>query len=479
MLSELNAQLRKPLNLLPWRLPGKVASLIGVCLAAATCAGISYEVFDLPLLQARVLLVTLAALGLWITEAIPPFAVSLAVVAAQVFFLDEARGRATDLTFSTYTQAWTSPVIWLMLGGFVLALGMSITRLDRIIALRLIAITKGSTRGLIAVFLVIASVLSMFMSNTATTALLVSIASPILTNAKADRALIRAVLLSIATGATIGGLGTIIGSSPNALALAHFSANKIPIDFLRWMKVGVPLVFMILLPVFFLLTWRAKLPKVVELSLLQEGGVNDAALAAPDRLRIAWQRRIVLATFLLTIGLWMTSPLHSWSISAIAFLPVVSFSVTGIVRDQHIRQLPWDTLLFVMGGIVLGQSVSESGLASSMIGTIPFAGLSPLVVLFGAAYVTMLLSNFLSNTATAALLIPLAAAIMPERSGLPTLVISLAASTSLLLPISTPTNAVVYATGLLDQRDFHRTGLLVGLVGPALIVVVCWMMDIV
>lgn len=473
MLNELQGLLKKPLNLLPWRIPRKLATFAVVCMLGLGVAGIFQKYSSLPVLQIRVLALTVIAIGLWLTEAIPAFAVSLLIVATQVFVIDHGNGRGSELSFVQYTQAWSSPVLWLILGGFVLSLGLSITGLDRLLAHTLLNLSRGRSKILIATLLALAGLLSMFMSNTATTALLVSIVLPLLKQPHAKVAFNRASLLSIATGATIGGMGTIIGSSPNAIALAYFSGRGLKVSFLDWMQVGLPLVLLILIPVYFFLVLDSDIPSRISEELPSVQSNPDSGLAAEDQKRMNLQRVIVVLTFGFTTILWMTSPLHSWSVSAVAFVPLVLFTVTGIIRDQHIRQLPWDTLLFVMGGLVLGDAVSDSGLASTIVNLLPLSQLPTWQILLGLGYLTMLLSNVLSNTATAALLIPIAAKLAPSAEVPAVLVVALAASSSLLLPISTPTNAVVYSTGLLSQRDFRRVGILVGLLAPGLICLVC------
>ena len=172
----------------------------------------------------------------------------------------------------------------------------------------------------------------------------------------------------------------------------------------------------------------------------------------------------------------MTTPLHGVHVSLISMIPIVGLTMTQVLGSEQVRGLPWDTLMLVAGGLSLGAAVVDTGLAGRLAGIIDVAtgGQPDLVVFTFLALITVTLSNFMSNTATVSLVLPVAAAMVPGRELEMCLILGLSASCALLLPVSTPPNAVAFSTGLITTRDLRPTGLLIGLAGPLL--VVAWVM---
>ena len=419
----------------------------------------------LPIEERAVLLLLLLAVGFWISEAIPAFAVGLFIIGFLVFafgtnfLLDEPR----DVT--PYVDTWSSPVIWIMLGGFVLADGMSRTGLDRALLFR--AIRPAGTRPdrvLLAIMLA-AAVASMFISNTSTTVLLVGAVLPMVRRLGPGDPFGRSLMVAIPLAASVGGMGTIIGSSPNAIAAGMTAQYGTEVDFVSWMVIGVPPALLLVgVAWFFLCRIHPARSDSVSLDFGDDNGID-----LPGRR----ENLIVSGTAIATVAMWMTAPLHGIHAAAVSLIPIVVFSMTQILDSNRLRNLPWDTLMLIAGGLSLGAAVVNSGLADRIASGLSFLGYfdSPLPGIAGLAFVTVVLSNFMSNTATVALLLPVAVAILPGYEVEVCLVLGLSASCALLLPVSTPPNAIVHATGEVQTRDFRPGGLLIGVLGPVTAIV--------
>ena len=196
---------------------------------------------------------------------------------------------------------------------------------------------------------------------------------------------------------------------------------------------------------------------------------EDGDVDLPERR----EHLIVSGTAIVTVAMWMTTPIHGIHAAAVSLIPIVAFSMTQVLDANRLRGLPWDTLMLIAGGLSLGAAVVNSGLAERIASGLSFLGYfdSPLPGLAGLALVTVVLSNFMSNTATVALLLPVAVAILPGYEVEVCLVLGLSASCALLLPVSTPPNAIVHATGEMRTRDFRPGGLLIGIIGPAVAII--------
>jgi sodium-dependent dicarboxylate transporter 2/3/5 len=177
-----------------------------------------------------------------------------------------------------------------------------------------------------------------------------------------------------------------------------------------------------------------------------------------------------MVILLVTLALWFTSPIHHLGAAAVSAIPLVFLPMTRILKGEEIRAIGWDTLILVAGGLALGTALTHTGLLDLYAGRIAALQVPNIVFYFVLAYATMLFSNVMSNTATSTVLIPLGMAILPEYSLEVCMIIGLSASTALFLPVSTPPNAIAYSTGLIEQKDFRLGGLLMGLLGPALII---------
>lgn len=418
--------------------------------------------------QEAVLFLFLLAVGLWITEAVPAFAVGLLVMGYLVFALGTTLILPEPMDVSPYLNTWSSPVIWLMLGGFFMAEGLSRTGLDRhLFALAIKPAGSKPSRVLLAVMLT-SGVASMFISNTSTTVLMIGAVLPLVRQLGRDEPFAKALMVAIPLAASVGGMGTIIGSPPNAIAAGVAAEYGREINFVEWMVLGAPAA--IVLIVFAWVILQRLFPAGTEEVILKLEAMEEPEMPGKR------ERFIVAFISLLTVGMWLTTPLHGIHVAAISLIPVVGLTMTQVMGAAHVRGLPWDTLMLVAGGLSLGAAVTATGLAERLASWLEFLTVLNMDVLVYAALalVTVTLSNFMSNTATVSLVLPVSVALMPGREIEMCLILGLSASCALLLPVSTPPNAVAFATGEINTKDLRPGGIMIGLLGPA--VVIAWVM---
>jgi sodium-dependent dicarboxylate transporter 2/3/5 len=402
------------------------------------------------------------SIGLWVSEAIPPFAVGLFIMAYLVLTLGNPRFNANPENVAKYVQTFSNSIIWLLLGGFFLAEAMTKTGIDVYFFRFTIKLSGNVPKNILLGIMLTTMVASMILSNSATTSMMIAAVTPLLKKLGKDP-FSKALLVGIPLAATVGGMGTIIGSPTNAIAVGNLENIGISINFIKWMYFGIPLAIMLTLVSWWLLKKKyisSELP--VEFELVPQ---NE-----PEPKELKKQRRIVLVILVVTILLWMTSPFHNLSVSAVTVVPIVFLTMTGILKPEDIRKLPWDTLLLVAGGLSLGLALQETKLLEHFANHIMSSQFTSFLMFLVFAYVTMAFSNIMSNTATATILIPLGIYLIPDHAKQIAVIVGLAASTALLLPVSTPPNAIAYSTGLIKQKEFLPGGLLVGLLGPILIV---------
>ncbi len=318
-------------------------------------------------------------------------------------------------------------------------------------------------RILLAVMLTCA-IASMFISNTSTTALMIGAVMPFAGRAGPGEPFTKALLVAIPFSATVGGMGTIIGSAPNAIAVGIAADAGNEINFVEWMMIGVPIALTLVLVGWRLLLWLYP-PGMTRF----EPAFDVAELPELPGRRARW---LVAGITGATVGLWLTTPLHGIHVAAISLIPIVGLTMTQVLGAAQVRSLPWDTLMLVAGGLSLGAAVVDTGLADRLAaGLSALSGLDPTVLVFAVmALLTVALSNFMSNTATVSLILPVAVALLPDRQLDMCLILGLSASCALLLPVSTPPNAVAFATGRITTGDLRPVGLLAGLLGPLLII---------
>lgn len=430
---------------------------------------------DPTLIEQRLLAIFLLAALLWVLEPVPVFATSLLIIGlllvmtsdqAAVWFLADAPGQplGEPLSYQAILGSFASPIIILFLGGFALALAAAKYQLDTNLANTLLRPFMASHDRLMLGVMLITALFSMFMSNTATTLMMLTIMGPVFASLGLQAPSTRGLLLAIPIAANLGGIGTPIGTPPNAIALQYLAE---PIDFLSWMAFAVPLVLVLLLAAWrLLLKWYP--PTGLGLCLT----LSSRFVRTPR----AW---LLYVTFALTLLLWLTSFWHGMNSYVVAVIPLVVFSLTGILTPSDLQKINWDVLWLVAGGIALGLALDQSGLARKLALALPLEHLGGGAILLCLLLVCFLLANVMSNTATANLLLPITAAVATGYQGMADIgldtavvLVALSCSLGMILPVSTPPNALAYATGLIATRDLLRTGLAVGLLGLALLLAV-------
>lgn len=420
--------------------------------------------------QRNVMFLLFFAICLWVTEAIPPFSVGILIIGFLVLIM----GRQDAQNAMKYLQTWSDSVIWLFLGGFFLAEAMKKTALDTLLLKHLLPKFGTDPRYVLWGLMLITALMSMFMSNTATTAMMIATISPIFATLDKKANLSRALLLGIPAAASIGGMGTIIGSPPNAIAVGALENAGYSVTFLEWMLVGTPIAFVLLYSFWKVLVVRYRIAEQAKLEL---NFVNQLPEEYTEEEKT--QKWIVLAILSVTLFCWLTSKWIGMPVAAAAGIPIVGLTMLGVLDGDDIRKLPWDTLMLVAGGLALGLAIEEQNIASHFVEKISHLNVDfvTLMILFG--FITMLLSNFMSNTAATTILIPVALSLLgvfgyDVNPVILPIVIGLSASCALFLPVSTPPNAIAFSTGLIQQSEFRLGGIVIGLLGPALSIIWGW-----
>jgi sodium-dependent dicarboxylate transporter 2/3/5 len=415
-----------------------------------------------------VFFITSLAIGLWMTESLPPFAVGIFIIACLLvgfgtdFILPEYR-----TPVEVYLGTWTSSVIWLLLGGFFLAEAMSIVELDTYLFRITVKRFGAHPEKLLLGLMFTTAVGSMVMSNTATTAMMVSSILPLARYMGKNSNYTKALLVGIPAAATFGGMGTIIGSTPNAIAVGALQDKGLQISFVDWMLFGMP-TGLIAVYIFWYFLKRKISGHQYDIHLDQF--LESKSETSPT------QRRMVLATLFVTVSMWLTEPLHGIPVAATSAIPIVLLTLFQIIQAEHVRRLPWDTLMLVAGGLALGIAMVQVGLTNIAMDYLMRLPVPMLVVAILFSLFAVLLSNVMSNTAAASILVPIGMSLPGIYAFTVPLVVALSCSSAVLLPVSTPANAVAYSTGMVEQKYFRQGGVLMIIVGPilAMISAVIW-----
>ena len=414
-----------------------------------------------------VFLLAILSVGLWITEAVPPFAVGILIVTMLLFGLGTDYIIAEPVPVDIYIGTWTSNVIWLLLGGFFLAEGMKEAELDHYLFRLAIRRFGSKPEKLLMGLMFVTAFASMIMSNTATTAMMISSILPLIHVLGAKSNYAKALLTGIPAAATIGGIGTIIGSTPNAIAVGALQEKGIHITFVDWMLVGMPVA---LLLIYLFYRYLSKKLNIAASPL------DLSQIPASKKKVDPFKQKAVIFTLIATIALWVTEPIHGIPVAATSALPILLLSLPQVITADQVRALPWDTLMLVAGGLALGIALVEVGLAHIVMQQINNLPVAVLTVAFLFSLIGVLLSNVMSNTAAASILIPLAVT-LPSPFGIAVpVMVAISCSCALLLPVSTPSNAIAYATGLIEQKEFRRGGVFFLILGPvsAFLAVMAW-----
>ena len=449
------------LSLSSWRQLATTA----ICMNVAMVIAFFLEHDGLSQQGERALFILIFCAGLWITEAMPAFAVSLLAIGLEISLLGHLGEGQHE--WEKYIKPWGSPLIWLFFGGFILAAGAEKTGLDRWVAIRVLKRLGQRPAIILAGIMAATALSSMFVSNTATATMMLAVLSPIfIARGESDR-FVKSLLLGIAFAANLGGMGTVIGTPPNAIAAGALE-TVYPVSFAKWMLLAIPPAILLLT-----LSWgyitvtylgRNAFKPVEKIELHPEMTTNDITPIG---------KLIVIATFAVTVLMWITGPLHNIPTAAVSFIPICTLTAFSILDSDDVKRISWDVLILIAGGLSLGVAIKSTGLSNWIVDQLPVADATGLLIALAFGYMTVALSNLMSNTATANMLIPLAIAILSASSeSILVVPIALCASAAMCLPISTPPNAIVYGSQRLKSTDLLGGGILIGLLTP--LVVVGW-----
>lgn len=438
-------------------------------------------------LEIRVIGVFVMAALFWILQPFPIWSTSMLVIVLMIVTMSDSAlapfrvDGVTMISHKSIMATFANPIIMLFLGGFFLAAAATKYKMDLNLARVLLKPFGKNPKFVLLGLMLITAVFSMFMSNTATAAMMLAILAPVLKLFDEDDRGKAAFALAIPLGANIGGMGTPIGTPPNAIALGALNdavargdlvAN--PVSFGQWMAFGIPYVI-ILMVIAWVLLLKIYPIKMKEMILNIEGaGKFDTSPKAI----------IVYITFVVCVVLWVTGKgVHGINDNAIAMIPMAVFALTGVITKKDLNAMSWDVLWLVAGGFALGVGLNATGLAAHLIKTIPFASWSPIALMIGCGIICLFMANFMSHTSTATLLVPILCAVgiacqdnLVGLGGVTALLVSVAFASSLgmSLPISTPPNALAHATGYTDTNGMAKTGIVMGLSG----LVLSWVMMI-
>ncbi len=273
------------------------------------------------------------------------------------------------------------------------------------------------------------------------------------------------MVLAIPFAANIGGIGTPVGTPPNAIAIGQLAGAGIDISFGKWMVMALPMAIVLVFIAWWLI--RRLFPSDTDTLVLQIEGEFERSREA----------HIFYGVFIVTVLLWMTESFHGVTSSIVGFIPVVVLLATGVFKEKDIQSVQWPILWLIAGGIALGKGIVDSGLDEWVIGLVSWESLGATLVAAVFAAAALVLSTVMSNSASANLLVPLGISLtLSDAVDLDPLVvgfiIAIGASLAMALPISTPTNAVAYSSGLIKTGDMARTGIMIGLIGLLLYLIV-------
>ncbi|MTI41703.1 SLC13 family permease [Fulvivirga lutimaris] len=417
----------------------------------------------------------------WVTEAVPiPVAALLPIIILPLTGI---------FTVSQATAPYASPIIFLFMGGFLIALGLEKHGLHLRLALSLLKITGSSGNGIILGFMIASALLSMWISNTATAVMMLPIASSVVALLSSKQGLNKnfalALMLSIAYSANIGGTITLIGTPPNVVMAGYLNQLlDFQMGFAEWLMIGIPSGLLLLTITYFLLTrvLFANNIKHVE-------GSSELIGAELKKLgKISKEEKLVITVFLITALGWILKP----QINDLIGKPLLTDHVTAMIggvlmfsmpvnlKDQNFlmrwedtSKLPWGILLLFGGGMALANALAEVGIIE-MIGEFvsSITEVQPLVFILVITLIVLLMTEVMSNVALVTILIPVIIGVANGINLNPLLLIipaTLSSSCAFMMPISTPPNAIVFSSGHITMKDMMKAGVWLNLIAVIVI----------
>ena len=433
----------------------------------------SFGMDGLTQVQQRIIAIFVYATLMWVMELVPAWATSVSIMVLLLLFTSDSGIKwicnpdsvGQILSYKQVMASFADPVIMLFIGGFILAIAATKTGLDVHLARVLLTPFGKKSENILLGFMLVTALFSMFISNTATTAMMLTFLTPVFKQLPAEGKGRIALALSIPLAANLGGMGTPIGTPPNTIALKYLNDPEglaLGIGFGQWMLFMVPLVIIMIL-----LTWTL-LRKLFPFSQ------KTIELKIDGEMKRGKETTLVIVTMIVTILLWMMDTVTGINTYTVALIPFAVFAMAGIITKGDLEEINWSVIWMVAGGFALGYAMNGSGLAALVVRAIPFGNLSPLLIVVLSGILCYGLSNLISHSATAALLMPILVVVCTAMGdkldvigGTSTVLIgvAIASSSAMILPISTPPNALAYATNLVQQKDMAKMGIIVGVIG--------------
>ena len=436
-----------------------------------------FGIDGLTVVQQRIIAIFAFSTLMWVLEVVPAWATSVTIIGLLLIFTSDssivffqhgvenaAQPLGTLLSYKGIMACFADPVIMLFIGGFILAIAATKTGLDAQLARALLKPFGTRSESVLLGFILITGIFSMFVSNTATAAMMLTFLTPVFRQLPPEGKGRIALTLAIPVGANLGGMATPIGTPPNAIALKYLNdpaGLNMNIGFGEWMSFMLPFVLIMLVVSWFII--KKIFPftqKRIEIHI--DGAMKPGI-----------KTKIVIVTFIVTVLLWIFDKRTGLNSYTVALVPFVVFALSDIITKEDLEEINWSVIWMVAGGFALGYALNQSGLSDNAIRSIPFGDFSPLLILIISGLICYALSNFISNSATAALLMPILTTVcmgmgdvIEPIGGTSTVLIgiAIASSSAMVLPISTPPNALAYSTNLVKQDDMSRIGLIVGIV---------------
>ena len=429
----------------------------------------TFGIEGLTVIEQRLISIFIFATLMWVFEAVPAWTTSVLIVVLLLLTVSDSslwfltQGISTEelgqtVKYKSIMHCFADPIIMLFIGGFILAIAATKSGLDVLLARVMLRPFGTQSRYVLLGFILVTAAFSMFLSNTATAAMMLTFLTPVLKALPADGKGKIGLAMAIPVAANVGGMGTPIGTPPNAIALKYLNDPEglnLNIGFGEWMSFMLPYTIIVLFIAWFILL-RLFPFKQKNIELQIEGEAKKD-----------WRSIVVYITFAITVILWMFDKVTGVNSNVVAMIPVA-------ITKRDLEEISWSVLWMVAGGFALGVALQETGLAKHMIEAIPFNTWPPVLMIVGSGLICYAMANFISHTATAALLVPIlaiAGSSMRENlsslGGVETLLIGVAIGSSLamILPISTPPNALAHATGMIQQKDMEKVGIIMGIIG--------------
>ena len=469
-----------------WRQRG---GLVAGLLILASCF-LAPPLFGLEPGASRVALLAIAMAVFWVTEALPiPATALLPLVMLPLMGITEGKNLMKEAA-----SPYADPIIFLFMGGFMLSLAMERWNLHRRIALAIIDSVGTRPRSLLMGFLIAASFVSLWTSNAATAMMLMPIGLSVYGMMREAQGGAKAasfgaaMVLAIAYGANIGGMGSLIGTPPNTILKGYLeSTHGIELGFAQWLAFGIPLV-VISLPLVHLILTRisfrvdnSDMPEVREAIHRERGELG----------RMSWPEWAVSGAFLLAVALWVSRqwwkasfPMMTDEVIAMTSALLLFFVPAGgkpglfVLDWSCLRKMPWDVLILFGGGLSLAAAIEKTKLAGAMAGGLAgMAGWHPFLIVLLVCFVMVLATALTSNTATTAAFLPVIGSLamaVDQPLMLLCVPVTLAASADFALPVGTPPNAVAFGTGLVSLPRMVKAGIWIDLLFALLIPVLMW-----